>query len=289
MHILDSHESRSKFLQDRDMIYYRIVGGLGNQLFGLSRAYLLHKEIGKRIAIDVSNLDHTSDSGPDWKDWDGLEGWSELIKSPKNVTPPNQLQNLLDSPKEENSNTSFYTGWKFSLEEVFRSGLFLQGELPFSTPTVKNPKVGMHLRGGDYRQASGIGLLSKAYYRRALQAFQITEGQEITVFSDDPEYANTITEEFKSQFSFILSDNISSLHLLAEMSSSETFIGSNSTLSWWATFFSKNSLIALPKPMYLQGWFADREIHLDKVYYFDRFPNKLIKVYNYVKWQCIPN
>jgi hypothetical protein len=109
------------------MTYYRIVGGLGNQLFGLSRAYLLHKEIGKRIAIDVSHLDHTLESGPDWKDWNGLEGWSELVKSPKHLTPPNQLQNLSDSPKEENFNTNFYTGWKFSLEEVLRSGLFSPG------------------------------------------------------------------------------------------------------------------------------------------------------------------
>jgi hypothetical protein len=289
MQIIDSEVSRRSFLSDQNLTYYKLVGGLGNQLFGLSRAYLLHKESKRRIAIDVSSLDHTPDSGPEWKNWDALQGWSELITSPRRLPPPRVLTNLLNAQDEDIHKSTFFTGWRLSLEEVFSSGLFIPGEMPFSIPKASEIKVGVHIRGGDYRKAPGIGLLSKAYYKRALQELQVATGGEITIFSDDLEYASKITKNLSSQSQLNFSNVKSPLSLLAEMSASETFIGSNSTLSWWASFFSKSSRISLPRPMYLQDWFADREIHLDKVQYIDRFSNPIGRGCSFLKWRYTSN
>jgi hypothetical protein len=289
MQVFDCEDSRQTFLNDQNLIYYKLVGGLGNQLFGLSRAYLLHKESEKRIAIDVTSLDHTPDSGPEWKNWNGLKDWSELITSPRSLPSPRGLKNLLNTPDQDLPETTFFTGWKLSLEEVLRSGLFIPGEIPFSTPKVSDIEVGVHIRGGDYRKAPGIGLLSKAYYRRALQELQVDSGAEITIFSDDPDYASVIAKSLSSQSQINFSNVKSPLFLLAEMSESSAFIGSNSTLSWWASFFSQSSRITMPNPMYLQDWFADRDIRLDKVQYIDRFSNPLARGCSFLKWRYISN
>ena len=289
MQVFDREDSRQTFLNDQNLIYYKLVGGLGNQLFGLSRAYLLHKESEKRIAIDVTSLDHTPDSGPEWKNWNGLKEWSELITSPRSLPSPRGLKNLLNTQDQDVHETTFFTGWKLSLEEVLRSGLFKPGEMPFSTPKPSDIEVGVHVRGGDYRKAHGIGLLSKTYYRRALHKLQVATAAEITIFSDDPDYASAIAKSLSSQSQLNFSNVKSPLCLLAEMSESCAFIGSNSTLSWWASFFSKSSRIALPKPMYLQDWFADRDILLDKVQYIDRFSNPLARGFSFLKWRLISN
>lgn len=289
MKVFDCEDSRQTFLNDQNLIYYKLVGGLGNQLFGLSRAYLLHKESEKRIAIDVTSLDHTPDSGPEWKNWKGLKEWSELITSPRSLASPRGLKNLLNTPDQDLHETTFYTGWKLSLEEVLRSSLFIPGEMPFPTPKASDIEVGVHIRGGDYRKAPGIGLLSKAYYRRALQELQVDSGAEITIFSDDPDYASVIAKSLSSQYQLNFSNVKSPLFLLAEMSESSAFIGSNSTLSWWASFFSQSSRIAMPNPMYLQDWFADRDIRLDRVQYIDRFSNPLARGCSFLKWQYISN
>jgi hypothetical protein len=287
MHLLASEAEREKFLRDEDLIYYRLVGGLGNQLFGLSRAHLLYKELGKRIAIDVSNLDHTSPEGPEWVNWKGLEDWCVLIYSPSQINQPKNLWNLVNSPKAALKDNAYFKGWRLSLSEVESSSLFLSRQLPFPKGNKQKHTLGIHMRGGDYRNAQGIGLLSKNYYKKAINKLSIDRLETIIIFTDDKEYAESVTKHFPRHIQYAYSELKSPLSLLTEMSNCQNFIGSNSTLSWWAAYFSQSEQTILPKPMYLQDWFADREIYLKNVLYVDRFSNALTRKSSYFAWNYI--
>ncbi len=287
MHLLASGDERTNFLNDRDLIYYKLVGGLGNQLFGLSRAYLLHKELGKRIAIDVSNLDHTPKTGPEWANWEGLKTWSEIINSPTQVATPGNLWNLADSKNKMPKNTKHFTGWRLSLLEIESSGLFAPNEVPFSMVVNEEHTSGIHIRGGDYRNSQGIGLLSRKYYKKAIEIFSTDNLETFCIFTDDFEFAESMTKNLMRETNFVYSKSNSPLKTLLEMSICKKFIGSNSTLSWWAAYFSKSDQIILPKPMYLQDWSADREITLQKAIYLDRFSNIAARLSNYLLWKYI--
>jgi hypothetical protein len=287
MRLLASDEDREKYLKNRDLIYYKLVGGLGNQLFGISRAHLLHKDLGKRVAIDISNLDHTSAEGPEWIKWQGLAGWSELVYSPTQLSPPKNLWNLANPPKGGAKGTTYFTGWKLSLSEVESSGLFFSRQLPFPKKIEQNHSLGIHMRGGDYRNAQGIGLLSSAYYRNAIKKVGINELKTAVIFTDDEMYAKSVIKHLHLNIDFVYSKLKSPLNLLTEMSICNNFIGSNSTLSWWAAYFSKAEQLVLPKPMYLQDWYADREIYLENALYLDRFSNALARISSYFTWKYI--
>ena len=287
MKFITNHEEREEFLRNENLAYFKLVGGLGNQLFGLSRAHLLHKELGKKIAVDVTHIDHAKNVEPEWLSWNQLNGWCEIIASPKELQPPDGIWNLVNPLRDAPPKNSCYTGWRLSLEEVYDSGLFTQNESPFSAQKAKVTSLGMHMRGGDYRNAKGIGLLGMKYYRKALESIPSRSTDLVTIYTDDLEYATSITNLLGSRYKTEYSLRSSPLGVLNEMSSADIFVGSNSTLSWWAAFFSGSKFKYLPAPMYLQDWSADKNIILKEVQYLDRFQNLFQEKYNYVIWNII--
>ena len=287
MKFITSHREREEFLRSENFAYFKLVGGLGNQLFGLSRAHLLHKELGKKIAVDVTYIDHAKNVEPEWLSWNQINDWCEIIASPKELQPLYGIWNLANPLRDAPPDTSNYTGWRLSLEEVHNSGLFTPNEWPFSVQKANGTSLGMHIRGGDYRNAKGIGLLGMKYYRKALESMPSRFSDLITIYTDDLEYAASITDLLGSSYKTEYSPTSSPLGVLNEMSSADIFVGSNSTLSWWTAFFSRSKFKYLPVPMYLQDWSADKNIMLKEVQYLDRFQNVLQEKYNYVMWNIM--
>ena len=287
MKFITNHEEREEFLRNENLAYFKLVGGLGNQLFGLSRAHLLHKELGKKIAVDVAYIDHAKNVEPEWLSWTKLNGWCEIIVSSKELQPPDGIWNLANPISDAPPKHSYYAGWRLSLEEVCESALFTQNESPFSAQNTKVTFLGMHMRGGDYRNAKGIGLLGMKYYRKALESVPTRFSDLITIYTDDLEYAASITDLLGSRSKIEYSHTSSPLGVLEEMSSADIFVGSNSTLSWWAAFFSRSKFKYLPAPMYLQDWYADKCINLSDVQYLDRFQNIFQEKFNYVLWNIM--
>ena len=284
MKLITSNGEREEFLRSENLAYFKLVGGLGNQLFGLSRAHLLHKELGKKIAVDVTYIDHAKKIEPEWLSCNQINGWCEIIASPKELQPLDRIWNLANPLRDAPPDTTYYTGWRLSLEEVHDSGLFAPNEWPFSLRKANGISLGMHIRGGDYRNAKGIGLLGMKYYRKALESIPSRFTDLITIYTDDLEYAASITDLLGSRYKTEYSRTSSPLGVLNEMSSADIFVGSNSTLSWWAAFFSRSKFKYLPVPMYLQDWSADKNIMLKEVQYLDRFQNILQEKYNYIMW-----
>jgi hypothetical protein len=282
-----SEATRNQFLREQNLIYYKIHGGLGNQFFGLSAAHQLYKDFDKRIAIDVTNLDHTPELGPEWSNWSEIREWCEIFTQAIDIPLPNETWNLIRPFTSMNESKNFFTGWRLSLEDVYRSGLFKEGSFPHAHPKERNSGIAIHIRGGDYRNATGIGLLHSSYYKRAINALADDSGSPVTIFTDDPDYARSIEDDLRLITQAEYSQTSSALEVMAEMSAHGTFIGSNSTLSWWSAFFSQGNNVFMPQPMYLQDWKADKEILLDKVEYLGRFPNKLNESLNYLIWNVL--
>ena len=49
-------EEEAKRYLGNDNLYYVLQGRLGNQLFGLSEAFRIHKKLSKKIVIDISEI-----------------------------------------------------------------------------------------------------------------------------------------------------------------------------------------------------------------------------------------
>lgn len=117
--------------------------------------------------------------------------------------------------------------------------------------------VMVHLRLTDYLNEQNFGLLSKDYYKSALNYLRSQNLQEKTpnvwVFSDDIEtakqYLDFLNLESTSWFEEIENCPVKTLEVMRMCSS---FIMCNSTFSWWAAAlrFNKGALVIYPDPWF---------------------------------------
>lgn len=124
--------------------------------------------------------------------------------------------------------------------------------------------LGVHIRRGDYRTDSKTrnfhGLCGLEYYGRSLEVLSNqSDFREVIIFSDE----FNVAAKFSSYFDFrsvpVRIDNSENpLELLLQMSKCNTFIGCNSTLSWWAAFLGPSKTRILPSQ-----WFLSPEITIN--------------------------
>jgi hypothetical protein len=119
--------------------------------------------------------------------------------------------------------------------------------------------LGIHVRRGDYVEfAHQHGLTSKKYYDRAIKVIQSEVTPDcIVVFSDDL----LLSKEVVPGADFYISPAECSnpAQNMMVMSRAKSFVGSNSTYSWWAAFqMDVGSRIIFPRP-----WFAHRKLLTD--------------------------
>ena len=115
--------------------------------------------------------------------------------------------------------------------------------------------LGVHVRRGDYvKMAHQHGLTSKHYYDLAIKTVRSQNNFDcIVVFSEDIDLAREVVP---SGDIYLSPTEISCpAQNLMLMSKAKSFIGSNSTYSWWAAFLMEdNASIIFPRP-----WFAERK------------------------------
>ena len=279
---LEDLDQLQQFVRERGVVYFRLTGGLGNQLFGLSEAYGIHKDVGRGVAIDVGSLEHTLGDDPEWLEWSVSQIWITLIRIPKNVSAKFELTNLGDMPSEAHSDSRYLTGWRFSLNRVRRTGLFSEGEFPFRVDTVKRVETTIHYRVGDYVNAKGLGVLGVPYYVRAANSLDL-EGQ-IKLFSDDNDSAQQLIEALKLS-NVTVNTSINAIDVLYQISQARCIVAANSTLSWWAIYFSCAEKVICPTPFYLQAWNFDREARFPTAHYLSRFKNPRQKLSTWFLWR----
>lgn len=123
----------------------------------------------------------------------------------------------------------------------------------------------VHVRLGDYRKEVDFGLLTGAYYQKALA--KITEefpNSPIWVFSDEPKACKIfINEEFHHKVNWISEEyDLSALETLALMRYGVGYVIANSTFSWWAASLAVEPDIPVYWPT---PWFSMRSMPRDLI------------------------
>ncbi|MDC1293093.1 alpha-1,2-fucosyltransferase [Amylibacter sp.] len=267
------------------MIYSRIRGGLGNQLFQYSVARSLADQLGVDLGLDIREYNNLSNFEM------GLSNFNiRAIFNPDGLIRHKQdgkilfaLENLIGMHKHV-----YYEPFLSFDKNVLtkQDGTFLKGHWQSENyfidknkimedlqivkqPTEKNIQlkskieecnsISLHIRRGDYVSNSAHGLCDLTYYYKAVQFFIDKYGSnfEIFAFSDDPNWVkNNLELPVKINF---ISNNSSKNNYedLRLMSYCEHNIIANSTFSWWGAWLNKNpkKYIIAPKK-----WFANNKI-----------------------------
>ena len=133
----------------------------------------------------------------------------------------------------------------------------------------------LHIRGGDYIQnrsnSDAFGILSPKYYSRILDKLKVTQ---VTAATDDLEWL----AEFENSFVIdrILDPrDYDEWDLIACAMTSRIFVAANSSLSWWAGFLAahKGARVIIPNP-----WFRRESDSASRKYSsFERAPSDWIE------------
>jgi hypothetical protein len=233
--------------------YFRIQGRLGNQLLGLSDAHLVYKISGKRTVVDISQI--IEEVGiPEWIKYTGTWNWLLLLTQPTGDSADIQAQefNIASLKKfSEILEHKYFCGFKPSLYNLEKSGLFKKGSFPFpELQTGKTTITAICVRRGDYHENPHLGILPSKYYKRAIRKLDINlKTSRVEVFTDDVSGATQLLGSFvDTPLGFNFEE--SPLLALRDLSNCSTIIGANSTFAFLGCFFS-DARTLMPEPFYL--------------------------------------
>lgn len=279
----------------RKPVTVKLVGGIGNQLFGYYAGLSLSKRLGESLRLDVT---------------DSRMGLGVHKSSIEVLNLPGEFYSRAHHSTFVKQNFSRGTAWikrkrprlnlysseyvspvvgfdgrilepNFSKRKIagyFQSYRYhdlcpkASQKPEIQTPSswfvemqrrIKDSQViSLHVRRGDYRSlSSSFGLLSDDYYIRALEiADEVVQDSECWVFTDEINEAKSMFSKFDKKIVFIdpppSSNPVESLLL---MSYAKANIIANSTFSWWSAKLNHNSqLVVAPSK-----WFRDMEDPLD--------------------------
>jgi hypothetical protein len=233
-------------------VYYQLVGGLGNQLFGLSHIHLICKHFGWKAVIDISRVEHNQRTEIPYslQLLQNLD-WATVIASDTDILSDLKSSAVnLDFLYPSNSHTRSFIGWLPSLSMVTESNLIQKGLFADSTmlPKLKST-IGIHIRLGDYLLQENFGVLTPKYFKQSYSfAKKLYPDAQIIVFSDDISLARIRLKSIDQDFQYFESLNV--LETLREMSRVDFLIGANSTFSFWARYIGDLSCTS-PSPWYL--------------------------------------
>jgi hypothetical protein len=108
----------------------------------------------------------------------------------------------------------------------------------FATPPTRVNKCAVHVRGGDY-DGRYHNRLTEKYYHESMQIMQQLGMSKFTVFSDDPDFAKSVT----GMDAINIPDPMNAMRM---MSGYAAVITANSSFSWWAAWLSAAEQVIAP-------------------------------------------
>jgi len=267
----------------RDVVYARLLGGAGNQLFQYAAGRALADRLDCDLMLDTRYIKGSDTRGdcfghfaqarfrldaplPPAKSGGILRYgiWRALGRSPR-IYRERGLgfdPALLLKPK----GTYLHGYWQ---SEQYFSDIAAQirTDLAFTTPLdAENADmaaqiadapcpVAVHVRRGDYVALGNYAACTPEYYRAAAREIARRTGQTITcfVFSNDPEWARTHLALGFDSVVVDLNDETRGHYDMALMARCAHNVIANSTFSWWAAWLnaSPEKIVIAPK-----AWFT---------------------------------
>jgi hypothetical protein len=235
-------------------LHFEIQGRLGNQLFGLSDAYMLAKHFKRKVLLDISSV--TAEYGkPEWVRYSDQWDWAEVVELEISHMEGQGYKRVnigTSDPLVEAPNSHFH-GFIPSVEAVESSGLFKRGMFPFPSDSKElsnTNQLAICIRRGDYHQNPHLGILPPKYYKKALsKLLPLQPYDKIVVFCDSREETIRFLDINGIPYDEI-NENVNALDALRDLAKSKKIIAANSTFSFWGSYFSSAKTF-FPEPFYL--------------------------------------
>lgn len=247
---------------------FRLRGGIGNQLFIYSAAWVLSNQIETNPIFDSSGISHLDCISSIAIPGQYLSKFEEKIINfsrnsryltrknmnfPDSSNPARILRNSYISGYFQDSTFAVILKKQGFFDNFIFSDKSKRMEDLFSEIYQENSTL-MHLRFGDYRQAGEtLGNLSQSYYKNAITGYSQIANNPIYVLSDEPEVARVFLKEFGDSDIRIVprSTEISTFDYLRIFGAANRIILANSTFSWWGAFLAQNvETVLAPRPWY---------------------------------------
>ncbi len=292
------------------MVYTRLSGGLGNQMFQFSMGYAMALRSNKPLRLDIRNLTDAGNS-------DGTARTFELacFSLPAEVVEPEKMDAILQAangvlsryfgigriykleetgfcynPAYSRTPLPVYVNGYFQSEQYFSDCaadircVFLKKELltdnDFWYNEIKSASmpVAIHVRRGDYTANSETlkfhGICNATYYEKALnKILEKHADARFFIFSDDIGAAKEELGHLSENMRFVehKTPRIAAYDMLL-MSRCRHNIIANSTYSWWSAWLNENPDKMVIAP---QRWFADEAMQAQTV---DLIPKTWIRL-----------
>ena len=249
------------------MIFSRIVGGLGNQLFQTAACLKYRKHSEKVIIsflgdIHIPKRINCLDSifvRPNWLYFDNSHNLNIATKYVAKTSAYLRFGSYLPhiSINDRNFRSIDYRSstkkilfldgyfnqkWTYNtLKKAFSQLKLRQINLNKKYIPICNDEVIIHIRGGDFLKISNLNICKIEYYKKSIK-YALSKGYiSFKIISEDEKYGKEILKELKNCFLDLKISMLNSLSIKNDFNiirSSKFAILSNSTFSWWASFLS---------------------------------------------------
>jgi hypothetical protein len=243
------------------MIYLRLSGGLGNQLFQLAAMSLLSRRFCSPVTIFSDGLmNYKSPRLPDSLELLNDSSWFSVAKSGQRSIhrwfSVNSRAGRLLPFLGVNDNTFWSKIYsKNCLKPLYADGYFQEGwsrelisyaineldVLPvslYSANRLINNEIAIHIRGGDFLKIPSFQVVNASFYINAVKQCLSLGFTHFAVLTDDYRYAVSICKDIKDKcidaHIRILDRGITSLDDFDTLRSASGRIIGNSTFAWWA-------------------------------------------------------
>ena len=267
------------------MIYSRIRGGLGNQMFQYSAARSLADHLGVDLGLDVREYNSSSNFKMGLSNFNIRANLNPhgLIKHKQDGKFSYIIENLFgkhshvyhepflsfDTNYIMKPNGTYFKGY-WQSEKYFKENKNIRNDFKIVKPTNQKNlhtkikiqscnSISLHIRRGDYVSNKTHGTCDLTYYHNAVQYFMGLYGNnfEIFAFSDD---VNWVKSNLKLPVKIhFINHNLSKYNYedMNLMSLCNHNIIANSSFSWWGAWLNYNpqKIVIVPK-----NWFANKKV-----------------------------
>ena len=249
------------------MLFSRMVGGLGNQLFQTA-GLLKYRSYGEKIIISFLGDIHIPKrlnclnyifEVPYWMHFDNSRRLNIFTKLLARTSAGLRFGSYLPLIGINDRNFSlreyhslkkkvlfldgyFNQGWSYAeLHKLFKQLKLKPIELTAEHRRICDDNVIIHIRGGDFLKIKNLNICKVDYYKKSIE-YALAKGfKNFKVISEDQIYGQEIIKEINNCFTDLQVSILKSSSIKNDFNiirSSKLAILSNSTFSWWASFLS---------------------------------------------------
>jgi hypothetical protein len=244
------------------MIYVRLAGGLGNQLYQISAAAILAQKTKCQVIAFINGLQNYSTiRNPDIQniieknEWLNIENsrltsiayiLSENTRIGRFVPyiGVNDKNYWFQIKRIQHYKTFFMDGYfqKGWTQESFCNALDLIRPKPIQKAArirIDENELAIHIRGGDFRKLSKYQVINEKYYIKAIKQAIKFGYTNFAIITDDTEYAEYMRLNIQTNIPSIkirlVNQGKNAIEDFDTLRCASARIISNSTFAWWAT------------------------------------------------------